>query len=140
MNWLNGPSVSLTKNVGTTIRQVQTSSGSWVFDASSTAPNTSMTLSVQSTSANSAVVRLHQDVVNPLCNSLLTNGIYADTLLAKYRTGAISDSINYLAMPNYELYFRQDAAAYSSLAKLTLQGVHCLAKVIGGACTTATSF
>ena len=141
INWLNGPGVTLTKNVGTTVRQVQNSFGTWVSDTSATAPNTSMTMTVQSKSANSAIVRLSQNVVNPLCNTLLTNGIYADTLLAIYRTGAISGSINYLAMPNYELYLRQDSGAYSTVARLAYYSPWCLVKGLGGAaCTTATSF
>jgi|Laugresp1bdmlbsn_1035097.scaffolds.fasta_scaffold03663_1 hypothetical protein len=141
INWLNGPSVILTKNVGTTVRQVQNYFGTWVSDTSATAPNTSMTMTVQSKSANSAIVRLSQNVKNPLCNSVLTNGIYADTLLAIYRTGAISGSINYLAMPNYELYLRQDSGAYSTVARLAYINPWCLVVGFGGAaCTTATSF
>lgn len=141
INWLNGPSVTFTRNVGATVRQVQNYFGNWVFDTSATAPNTSMTMTVQSKSANSAIIRLSQNVVNPLCNSLLTNGIYADTLLAIYRTGAISGSINYLAMPNYELYIRKDSGAYGTVARLAYISPLCLVKGLGGvACTTATSF
>jgi hypothetical protein len=141
INWLNGPSVTLTKNVGPTVRQVQNYFGTWVSEPSLTASNTSMTMTVQSKSANSAIVRLSQDVVNPFCNTLLTNGIYADTLLAIYRTGAISGSINYLAMPNYELYMRQDSGAYGTVARLAYYSPLCLVKGLGGvACTTATSF
>ncbi|MEN9967332.1 MAG: hypothetical protein RL036_565 [Actinomycetota bacterium] len=141
IDWLSGPSISWSRSVGTTVRQVQNAFGSWVFDTSATAPNTSMTMVVQSTSSNSAVIHLHQDVTNPLCNGLLTNGIYADTNLAIYRTGAISGSINYLAMPNYELYLRQDSGSYSTVARLAYISPLCLVKSLGGvACTTATSF
>ena len=90
-----------------------------------------MTMTVQSKSANSAIVRLSQDVINPLCNTLLTNGLYADTLIAIHRTGAVSGSINYLAMPKHELYVRQDSGAYRTLARLALVNVFCLVKVVG---------
>lgn len=141
INWLNGPSVTLTKNVGATVRQVQNNFGTWGSEPSLTASSTSMKMIVQSTSANSAIIRLSQDVVNPFCNPVVTNGIYADTHLAIYRSGAISGSINYLAMPNYELYMRQDTGAYGTVARLAYYNPLCLVKGLGGvACTTATSF
>ena len=141
INWLGAPDVSFSKTVGTTHRQVLTASGIWVNEAVATAPSDSMTMSVQSKSQNSAIVRLHQDVTNPLCNGLATNGIYADTLLAIYRTGQISGSITYLAMPNYELYARQDSGPYSTIARLPYWNVYCLIKTLGGlACTPSVGF
>ena len=110
------PPVTFTKVVGETVRQVQISNGTWNFESRLTASDTSMSATVLTRTSSFVSARLYQNVTNPMCNSLVTNGISSTTDINIYRSGVVSGNITYLQMPNYELYFRQDATAWRSLA------------------------
>ena len=134
------PGVTLIKDVGETVRQVQNANGVWSFESRLTATDASMTATIVSRTSSMVSLRLAQNVVNPMCDTKLTNGIFANTTVSIYRSGVVSGTITYLQMPNYELYFRQDAAPWRSLALLPYLGVWCLATVGGATCVTSTTF
>ncbi|MEY4741399.1 MAG: hypothetical protein RL672_149 [Actinomycetota bacterium] len=128
IDWTAGPTVTTVRHVGTTIRQIDDVNGNWREDARQTASNANMKITLSSLSANSAALHLDQDVVNPFCNTLVTNGIASTSTVAIYRAGYVTGSLNYLAMPNYEIYYRQDSGAFTPLARLSLMSAECLIK------------
>lgn len=142
ITWKTSPTVSFTKKVGETVRQIRNNvTGTWSNDGKPlTAQNPDMTITVSSKSINSVAFKLHQNVVNPFCIPGLTNGIASDTNVVIYREGYVTGSITYLAMPNYEIYAKQDSKAYSTLARLSLVSLYCLTPGFGAACNSAASF
>lgn len=128
--WAATPTVTFTKLVGTTIRerQVNLFPETWIEDARLTA--SSSTMSYTYLSSNSSYVRFQtsQDVVNPFCNVHETNGITSTTTISIYRSGAVSGVISYLAMPNHEIYLRQDTNPYTVIGQFNLQSQYCLIK------------
>ncbi len=99
-----------------------------------------MSLTATTLTSNLVAFNLHQDVVNPMCNSFFTNGIAANTSVQMYRSGIVTGSIAFLQMPNYELYFRQDAGAWKTVKLLPLVDAGCLAKFFGAVCNTTVPF
>lgn len=125
------PSAAFTRLVGTTRREIQLLDGSWQLDAANTASNSSMTLNILSSTSTYSRFKLTQDVVNPFCDSNFTNGIASTTTVTVYRSGAVSGTLDWLAMPSYEIYLRQDTGNFVPLAQFGNLGWPCLVKGSG---------
>lgn len=128
--WVATPSVTFTKLVGTTIRQMRIYDipPVWIEDERRTASAVTMNYNFLSSSSSYVRFQITQDVVNPFCNIHEVNGITSNTTISVYRTGAVSGVIDYLAMPNYEIYLRQDTSPYSTIAQFQYQSPFCLVK------------
>lgn len=125
IDWPILPSVVPSRNVGKTVRE-KFVDGKWVVDSTATASNAGMSFTLVSRSANLVHFMLKQNVTNPLCNSSLAEGIQSTTDVNYLRNGMVSGYIEYLAMPNFEIYTREDSNSYKTLAQLTLISVDCL--------------
>lgn len=140
VNWATAPTLTLTKTVGETVREVQAADGTWSVENRATASSSSMTVTPSTLSSTLVAFTMRQDVVNPMCNGFFTNGIAATTDVQIYRSGIVSGSIAFLQMPNYELYFRQDLTAWKTVKLLPLVDVGCLTKFFGAVCNDSVPF
>lgn len=127
--WGATPGTTFTKTVGETTRLLGPSLlGPWLIDAKMTASSAGMTYATLSSTASYVRFKISQDVTNPFCSQDHTNGISSTTTVTVYRTGAVSGVLNFLAMPNYEIYLREEAGSYKTLVQLPYLNVLCLVK------------
>jgi hypothetical protein len=121
---------TITKSVGQTKRQVYIdSTQSWVPSEYATASKASMIYtSLSPQSGGYAKFNMRQDVLNPLCNDIVTNGIYFDFDVSLYQTGSYTFAGVALLAPDHELYVKDsDSTTWTTVFNRPTKTMDCLA-------------
>ena len=126
VDWVNSGNVSFSRAVGQT-QAHRLVGGTYNLVSSATAPTTSMNVATVSKSSSISKFQMRQDVVNPLCNPLVTAGIYFDYTVNVARTGSYTVTGTALRVPNHEFYIKDsDQTVWTKIFARTGSDFGCL--------------
>lgn len=132
IHWLTN-TTSAIRLVGQTRREkYDDASYKWVLDATDTASNSTMVYKALSSQTSSYTsFHIEQDVVNPMCNDLFTNGVYFDYDVRIYRSGSYSFVGTSLLAPDHELYIKDsDSTTWTTVLQNEVRTTDCLAIIL----------
>lgn len=110
VSWLDS-TVTSSRIVGPTTIFEKLSSGLYQTISTTTASNTTMKLTEVVASSTKAEFRMQQDVKNPECDHIFTNGIYFNFKVVIQRSGSYSLTGQRIQVPNHEIYIKDSDTA-----------------------------
>jgi hypothetical protein len=135
IDWNGGPSFASTRTVGQTSLWHNVL-GNRILEQTATASNSSMVLTTISKTSGEVKFKTYQDVTNPICIDLLTNGIFFNLNWSVSRLGSYSVQGTYMPVPNHEAYISSSSSSsWVTVFQTVHQSYYCLTGGVA-ACTT----